>query len=116
MLSRVAAVTGVGRGGREKGGASLSVLEIISERDLLTPGGALRTLPALFCERSGGRADHHETHLSAEQDQAQTRHRIPRPHEDDWRRESSFAPSLEGTQEDRSVTERAPRAGGHAAP
>src|SRR5688500_7747609 len=92
-------------GGRvEKRGSESSRSRPAFSTGLLTPADPLLTLPALFCERSGGRADHHETHLSAKQDQAQTRHRFPRPHEDDGRQESSSAPPLQGPQANRSLT------------
>src|SRR5690348_2157054 len=69
-------------GGREKRGSkSIRSLGLFGG-ELLTPEGPLLTLHALFSERSGGRADHHETHLSAQQTPPQTRHRLPRPHED----------------------------------
>src|SRR5688500_6127741 len=92
-------------GGRvEKRGSESSRSRPAFSTGLLTPGDPLLTLPALFCERSGGRADHHETHLSAEQDQAQTRHRVPRTYEDDGWQESSCAPSIQRPQENRSLT------------
>lgn len=90
-------------GSREKGSQSITIL---------TPQGALLTLPALFSRplpgvsdtRSARGFDAHETYLSAKQSAPQAHARISRPHGDEGRPSRSRPTPLEGPQEAGSLS------------